>query len=453
MTETTQPDRIVIVEDDRELRAFLSEVLEDAGYETDAFPTADKALASLRDGLDADLVLTDLIMPGMRGEELIERLRSERPELDLIVITAFGSVDSAIQLLKGGAQDYLPKPFGRDELLMRVARALEESRLRRELVRLAREPGLGLPGFVAASRPMQAMFGVVRQSATSPHSVLITGESGTGKELVARAVHTLSGRRAFVAVNCGALPEHLLESELFGHEKGAFTGADRGREGLFEAAHGGTLFLDELSELPPTLQPKLLRALDEGEVRRLGSTRSHRVDVRVVAASNRDLEAEVESGRFRDDLYWRVNVIQIEVPPLRDRPADIPLLAEHFLAGAARAANRPEPPISREAMAVMTRYAWPGNVRELRHAIERAVVLTRADEIGVQDLPPRVRDAGEGSERLRKASENRMTLDELERTYILDVLRSVDGNKSKASELLGIDRKTLYRKLEAYGQG
>jgi len=443
-------ERVVVVEDDRELRTFLAEVLDDAGFETTTFGTADRALASLIGGLDADLILTDLIMPGMRGDELLTELRRHRPELDVIVITAFGSVDSAIRLVKGGAQDYLPKPFGRDELLLRVNRALSESRLRRELARLVRESGPTLPGFVAASRAMQGVFSVIRQSAGSHHPVLVTGESGTGKELVARAVHALSGRRAFVAVNCGALPESLLESELFGHEKGAFTGADRPKEGLFEAADGGTLFLDELSELPLPLQPKLLRALDDGEVRRVGSTRAHEVDVRIVAASNKDLEAEVGRGAFREDLFWRVNVIHIEVPPLRERPADIPLLAEHFVEHASRASRKATLKISRDAMAAMTRYAWPGNVRELRHAVERAVVLSATGEVDLFDLPPRVREAGEVAERVRRATDGKLTLDELERAYILEVLTSVGGNKSRAADILGIDRKTLYRKLGEY---
>jgi DNA-binding NtrC family response regulator len=450
LDESHEMERIVVVEDDRELRVFLVEVLEEAGYATEAFGTADKALESLLGGLDADLVLTDLIMPGMRGEELLKHLRADRPELDVIVITAFGSVDSAIRLVKGGAHDYLPKPFSRDELLLRVNRALSESRLRREVARLTREPGVTLPGFIAASRVMQRVFDIVRKSANSSHSVLVTGESGTGKELVARALHALSGRRKFVAVNCGALPETLLESELFGHEKGAFTGADRMKEGLFEAAHRGTLFLDELSELPTSLQPKLLRALDDGEVRRVGSTEARTVDVRVVAASNKDLEAEVARGGFREDLYWRVNVLHIELPPLRERPADIPLLAEHFLEQASRTARKGSMGITREAMAAMTHYAWPGNVRELRHAIERAVVLAARNEIGIEDLPPRIRDGGELATRVRKAAEGKSTLDELEHAYIVEVLATVGGNKSRAAEILGIDRKTLYRKLDGH---
>jgi two-component system response regulator HydG len=297
---------------------------------------------------------------------------------------------------------------------------------------------------------MQRVFDIVRKSANSSHSVLVTGESGTGKELVARALHALSGRRKFVAVNCGALPETLLESELFGHEKGAFTGADRMKEGLFEAAHRGTLFLDELSELPTSLQPKLLRALDDGEVRRVGSTEARTVDVRVVAASNKDLEAEVARGGFREDLYWRVNVLHIELPPLRERPADIPLLAEHFLEQASRTARKGSMGITREAMAAMTHYAWPGNVRELRHAIERAVVLAARNEIGIEDLPPRIRDGGELATRVRKAAEGKSTLDELEHAYIVEVLATVGGNKSRAAEILGIDRKTLYRKLDGH---
>ncbi len=448
--EPRGPDRIVVVEDDHELRTFLAEVLQEAGFSTETFSTADKALASLTEGLQADLVVTDVLMPGMRGDELLRELRHRRPELDVIVITAFASVDAAIELVKAGAYDYLPKPFGPDQLLLRVKRALTESRLRREIAELIRTPSAGLPGFIGASRQVQELFAIVRRSADSNNPVLITGESGTGKELVARAVHLLSGRRNFVPINCGALPDTLLESELFGHQKGAFTGADRETEGLFEAAHGGTLFLDELSELPLPLQPKLLRALEEGEVRRVGATRTRHVDVRIVAASNRDLEEEVRQGRLREDLYWRVNAIHVEIPPLRERAADIPLLAEHFLSAAAASNNRDTPLIHRDAMAAITRYGWPGNARELRHAMERALVLSSTDDIRVEDLPPRIREAGGLTERVTRAAERSATLEDVERTYVLETLRRLQGNKSRAAEVLGIDRKTLYRKLEGY---
>jgi two-component system response regulator PilR (NtrC family)/two-component system response regulator HydG len=449
------PERIVVVEDDRDLREFLAEALADAGYAVEAFPTADAALGRLAAGEPADLVVTDLILPGMRGHELLREIRARRPELNVVVITAFGSIDSAIELMKAGAYDYLTKPFGTDELLLTVERALQESRLRREVARLSRAAAAPPPGFVGASRPMQELFRLLSRIADSGHPVLVTGESGTGKELVAGALHRYSGRSAFVAVNCAALPENLLESELFGHVKGAFTGADRDKVGLFHAADGGTLFLDEVGELPPALQPKLLRVLESGEVRRVGATEAHRVDVRVVAATNRDLEEEVRDGRFREDLFWRLNVLHVAVPPLRERTADIPLLAEHFLAASGPAAGSSRPGarrISREALAMLTSYPWPGNVRELRNAIARAATLASTEEVRAEDLPPRVREVGRAATLVAGASQRRLPLRELEREYILEVLRQTAGNKSRAAEILGLDRKTLYRKLAEFGQ-
>jgi DNA-binding NtrC family response regulator len=438
-------ERIILVEDDLELRAFLREALEDAGYAVTDFATADAASLYLRDGGTADAVVTDLIMPGMRGHELLDEIRAGRPELNVIIITAFGAIDSAIALVKAGAYDYLTKPFSTDELLLTLERALEESRLRREVAHLSQSAGAPLPGCVGASRAMHEVYDLVRRAAGSASPVLITGESGTGKELVARAVHQLSSRTGrFIAINCAALPENLLESELFGHEKGTFTGADRDKPGLFEAADRGTLFLDEITDLPAALQPKLLRALEEGEVRRLGATQARAVNVRIVAATNRDLEQQVAQGQFRDDLYWRLHVLHVHVPPLRERVADIPLLAEHFLGGR---------PASPEAMAVLTAYPWPGNVRELRNALERAATLAAAREIRAADLPPRIREAGGAAARVADASRRNLPLRELERAYILEVLRQNGGNKSRAADILGLDRKTLYRKLEEYREG
>jgi DNA-binding NtrC family response regulator len=438
------PEHVVLAEDDRELRAFLAEALDDAGYEVSDFATADAALDYLIRGGTADAVVTDLILPGMRGHELLAEIRARRPEINVVIITAFGAIDSAIALVKAGAYDYLTKPFSTDELLLSLERALEESRLRREVARLSRSAHAPLPGFIGASRAMQEVYDLVHRAAAAALPALITGESGTGKELVARALHELSGRAGrFVAVNCAALPENLLESELFGHEKGAFTGAGREKQGLLEAAHRGTLFLDEVTELPMALQPKLLRALEEGEVRRLGSTQPRRFDVRFVAATNREIEQEVAAGRFRDDLYWRLHVLHMHVPPIRERTADIPLLAEHFLGGR---------PIAADAVAAMTAYPWPGNVRELRNAVERAATLATAREIRVDDLPPRVRDANPAALRVAEASRRSLPLRDLERAYILEVLRQNGGNKSRTAEILGLDRKTLYRKLSEIGE-
>jgi DNA-binding NtrC family response regulator len=435
------PDRIVVAEDDRELRSFLAEVLEDAGYEVHAFGNAELALEHIVDGGGADLVVTDLMMPGMRGQELLAAVREQKPAVNVIAITAFGSIDSAIQLVKQGAYDYLTKPFGTDDFMLTVSRALEESRLRREVAALAGTAGAPLTGFVGSSRPMRDLFALIRRAGPSQRSVLVSGESGTGKELVARAIHATSGRSTFVAVNCSAFPENLLESELFGHEKGAFTGADRVHVGLFEAANTGTLFLDEVGDLPPALQPKLLRALESGEIRRVGATRSLPIDVRVVAATNKDLEAEVREGRFREDLYWRLNVLNFVVPPLRERVADIPLLAEHFADGRR---------VSADAMALLTSYPWPGNVRELRNALDRAVALSAADEIRPEDLPPRTQRTAHAAVIVADASRRQVPLRDLEKEYIIEILKQVGGNKTRAADILGLDRKTLYRKLEEY---
>jgi DNA-binding NtrC family response regulator len=436
------PDRILLAEDDRELREFLEEALAEAGYAVDAFASADDAYRFLAAGEPIDVVISDLIMPGMRGHELLQKVHESHAELNVIIITAFGAIDSAIELVKAGAYDYLPKPFSTDELLLTVERALEESRLRREVAQLGRSATASLPGFVGASRAIQDVYELVHRAAASGMPALITGESGTGKELVARALHTLSGRPGqFVAVNCAALPENLLESELFGHDKGAFTGADRDRPGLLEAASRGTLFLDEITELPAALQPKLLRALEEGEVRRLGSTQPRRFDVRFVAATNRDLDQEIADGRFRQDLYWRLHVLPIHLPPLRERIADIPLLAEHFLAGRA---------IASDALAMLTAYPWPGNVRELRNALDRAATLADAHQILPRDLPASVRNAAGATAQVAEASSRQLPLRDVERAYILEILRQTGGNKSRTAEILGVDRKTLYRKLDEY---
>jgi DNA-binding NtrC family response regulator len=433
-------ERVVVVEDETAVRDLLEEVLRGAGYDVMGYPNGLTALEALHGGTEADLVISDLRMPGMGGDELLTQLRASRPELNVVVITAFGSIESAIEMVKAGAYDYLTKPFGSDELLLTVQRAMQESRLRREVSRLARGEN-GVPGLIGASRAMREVAARIVRVAGSPLPVLITGESGTGKELVARAVHQASGRGALVAVNCAALPLDLLESELFGHQRGAFSGAVRDKPGLFEAAHGGTLFLDEIGDLPLALQPKLLRALESGEIRRLGSTSPQLVDTRVLAATNKDLAEEVRTGRFRQDLFWRLNVLSIRVPALRERVPDIPLLVEHFAAGR---------PVSAEAMARLTAHPWPGNVRELRNAIERALAMRTGDSIEARDLAELSTETTGGL--LAGSIEQQVPLRELERSYILMVLETVRGNKSRAAEILGLDRKTLYRKLEEFAQ-
>jgi two-component system response regulator HydG len=380
-------------------------------------------------------------------------------------MTAFGSIESAIELIKAGAFDYLTKPLATDDLLLAVDRALEESRGRRHEAQRARLAETVVPpGFVGDSPAMRALYQLIGRAGRSSHPVLITGESGTGKELVARALHARSNRGAFVTVNCGALPENLLESELFGHERGAFTGAERRKDGLFQVADGGTLFLDEIAELPLPLQPKLLRALEQSEVRPVGAVVSQTVDVRLLAATNRNLEEEVTAGRFRDDLFWRLNVLQVEVPPLRARTDDIPALAHHFLArGTGEGKISPRPPgedpaeahtipasFSPDALAALTFFPWPGNVRELRNAIYRAATLASGSQVTLADLPERIASGGQIAERLSEAARRHLTVREMERLYILEIVRQVSGNKSRAAEILGLDRKTLYRKLDEY---
>jgi len=434
------------------MRDLLQEVLEEAGHETLAAADGRAALAHVeREGEHLDLVVTDVRMPGLSGDELLAAVRERRSEVPVVVITAFGSVEQAVEMVKRGAHQYLTKPFQTAELLRVVAEALEASAPRREQARLRREMPAAPAHIVGASRPVRELFESVKRAGRSASTVLVTGESGTGKELVARAVHEASGRAgAFVPINCAAIPAELIESELFGHTGQAFTGARAARAGLFESADGGTVFLDEVGELPLQVQPKLLRVLQEGAVRRVGADREKAVSVRVVAATNRDLEAEVRAGRFREDLFWRLNVIHLHVPPLRERAIDIPLLVEHF-ASKASGANGSEPlRVSREALAVLTAYPWPGNVRELENAVERAAAFANGDEITAADLPERVRTSGEAASLVARASAQRLTLDELEREYILETLRRTGGNKSRAAEMLGLDRKTLYRKLDEY---
>jgi len=442
-------ERILLAEDDRELRALLTEVLEEAGWAVTAVASGREAILQL-DLPDLGLVVTDLMIPGRSGQEVLRTVRRQRPEVNVVVITAFGSIESAIELVKEGAFDYLTKPFSNAELLLTVQRALEESQPRRESAAVSRTFHAP-PGFVGSSSAMRALLEMIGKVARSTLPVLVTGETGTGKELVARSVHEASGRGPFVPVNCAALPEHLLESELFGHERGAFTGADKVKTGLFEEAQGGTLFLDEVGELPAPLQPKLLRALEEGEIRRVGATRPIHVDVRLVAATNRDLEEEVAAGRFREDLFWRLNGLALHVPPLRERPADIPALVEHYLArfaadrlGAAR--------MTPEALTLLASYPWPGNVRELRSVVERATTLAAGGPVGVDVLPDRVRHGGLLRATIQEAANRQLSLAEVERAYILEILRIAGGNKSRAAEILGLDRKTLYRKLLEYAR-
>lgn len=444
--------KILIVEDDPDLRDLLQDDLEDAGYNVSVAIDGRAALAHLERNQEVlDLIITDVRMPGVGGDQILSAMREKRPESPVIVITAFGSVEQAVEMVKAGAFQYLTKPFDSEELLKTVETALAESAPQREQARLRREIPSTPARIVGASRPMQELFKLISRAARSNSTVLVTGESGTGKELVARSIHEMSGRAGgFVPVNCAAIPAELIESELFGHTGQAFTGARQSRAGLFESADGGTIFLDEIGELPLAMQPKLLRVLQEGTVRRVGADKEKAVDVRIIAATNRDLEKEVAEGRFREDLFWRLNVIHLHITPLRERPFDIPLLVEHFLGKlAARTDGKTMSPTP-ETLAILTAYSWPGNARELENAVERAVALAEGFTIKPEDLPERVRTGGQTTGIMARAKESRMTLRELEREYIIETLRLTRGNKSRAAEILGFDRRTLHRKLDEY---
>jgi DNA-binding NtrC family response regulator len=444
--------RILIAEDDADLRDLLQDELEDAGYETVAAIDGRAALAHIEREREAfDLLITDMKMPGATGDQLLSAMRDKRPEAPVIVITAFGSVEQAVEMVKAGAFQYLTKPFDADDMLATVEQAMTDSAPQREQARVRREMPAAPKRIVGASRPMQDLFKLIARAARNTSTVLITGESGTGKEVVARSIHDLSERKgAFVPINCAAIPSELIESELFGHTGQAFTGARQARAGLFEAADGGTLFLDEIGELPLQTQPKLLRVLQESTVRRVGADHERAVNVRVIAATNRDLEKEVAEARFREDLYWRLNVIHLHIPPLRERPFDVPLLVEHFLGRLADRAKQSPLDMSPEALAVLTAYSWPGNVRELENVLERSVAMADGPVIKGADLPDRVRSSGKTGSLLTRARDQRMTLAQLEKEYILETLRLTGGNKSRAAEILGFDRRTLHRKLDEY---
>ncbi len=451
LPETTTPRaRILIVEDDREMCRFLADLLIEEGYEVKATCDGKAALENYRqDGFD--VTITDLMMPEMKGAELVRRLREIDPEALVLVITGFGSIESAVELMRSGAFTYLTKPFRADEILLNVGRALEQRGLRRELHRLRREVEgrYGLNNIVGKSAPMQRIFDMVTRIQDLPANVLICGESGTGKELVARAIHynSIRSRAAFLAVNCAAIPETLLESELFGYVRGAFTDAKRDRRGLFEEANGGTLFLDEISEIPVNLQAKLLRVIEDKEVRPLGTNHAEKVDTRILAATNQNLEDLVRQGKFRQDLFYRLNVINLTLCPLRERVEDISLLIEHFIEKFSAHATRKITGVTEEALDALLHYSWPGNIRELQHVIERAVLLGKGEMISTHDIPAQmVRESHRAL--LDEAVGQGCTLKELEQTYIARILEKTNGNKTEAASILGIDRTTLYRKLD-----
>jgi two-component system response regulator AtoC len=454
------PAEILIVEDDEGLRSLLAEDGEDAGAQVTTAASAEEAVAQLREVVP-DLVVSDLRLPGMSGMDLLCETRSMPVPPAFIVITAFGSISQAVEALKAGADDFLPKPLDLDHFMITVERSLETRRLRREVQRMREWVGTDhFHGMIGASRPMRTLFDQIRQVAGAQGPVLIVGESGVGKELVAQALHA-EGPRAnqpFRAVNCAGVPGELLESEFFGHEKGAFTGAQASREGLFRAADGGTLLLDEVTEMPMALQAKLLRVLQEGTVRPVGSAREEPVDVRVLASTNRDLAAEIEEGRFREDLFYRLETFTLSVPPLRERGDDLDRLAAHFLKRYAAQADAAAETLAPDTIEHLRSYPFPGNVRELENAIERAVTFSTGEAIEIADLPARIREHNEpapesgttaGLSPLLSGPDGLPTLDEIERRYIDYVLTRVDGNKRRAAQLLDIGRRTLYRKLDS----
>ena len=447
---------VLVAEDDRVARDLLCEILRGEGFNVDAVDDGAGAIERAAPGR-YDLVVSDVRMERSGGLDVLKAFTDKAPGTPVILITAFGDVTGAMEAIQRGAYDYVSKPFNIEELKLTVARALERRRLMAEhKAAPAAENKTQIEDIVGKSGKMLDVYKLVARVAPSTATVLVNGESGTGKELVARAIHTHSPRvrAAFVPVNCTALTESLLESELFGHARGAFTGAIAAKRGLFEMANGGTLFLDEIGDMGPKMQAQLLRTLQDGEVRPVGGTESIRVDVRLVCATNKDLDDEVKSGRFREDLYFRINVVTVTLPPLRDRREDIPILVAHVLGKVARREGRPAAAMSTEALRLLSAYDWPGNVRELQNAVERAVAVAKGDVILPSDLPPEVSGV-EGPRTAGTAGiiDDRPTLAELERRYIALLLSECGGNKKKAAERLGIDRRTLYRALERTGEG
>jgi len=440
---------ILVVDDERGIRALCSDVLGRAGYEVEAVDSAAGAIAATN-RRRFDLILCDINLPDQDGVSLLPKLLVGDTPPAVLLITAYPSIDTAVRGMKLGARDYIGKPFSPDELRLVVRRALAEDELQRKHGELTHRLAYG--SMIGDSPAMRQMRTLIDKAAQSDATVLITGESGTGKELVARALH-FAGRRAggaFVPVNCGALVGTLLDSELFGHVRGAFTGADTSKRGLFVAADAGTLFLDEIGELPLDLQPKLLRALQDGEVKPVGGTTAIRVDARLIAATNRTLETQIKLGAFREDLFYRLAVITIEVPPLRNRPGDIALLARHFAEQAALRAERGRLVLTDAALVHLAAQPWPGNVRELENTIERAVILATGDVLDVADVAgPRSVQPGASFQTF--TGDNVPTLDELEHAHILKVLEMCEGQKTKAAQLLGINRTTLWKKLRQYG--
>ncbi len=431
---------ILVVDDSPDTLEVLQRNLSSEGYRVHTASGVLEAIDLLKT-TSVDLVITDLKMPRISGIDLVRHVRENLPETGVMMVTGFATIESAVEAVKTGAEEYLSKPFTDEELTAAVERVLAKLRDRRAVN--GAEPERGAYGIIGESAAIGEVFSAIKKTAATSATVLITGESGVGKELVARAIHYAGSRASapFVPVNCGAIPEQLVESELFGHVKGAFTGATESREGFFQAADGGAVFLDEISELSPSTQVKLLRVLQDGEVLMVGSSQPRHVDVRILAATNKDLRALVEKGSFREDLFFRVSVINIEVPPLRERGNDILLVTNHLTSKLAKATGKAAPRFSNEALTALKNYSWPGNIRELENVLSHVLVMGEGENIDVRDLPSLMRFRIEPSERATR------TLAEVEIEYIKNVLSSVGGNRTKAARILGIDRKTLRKKL------
>jgi DNA-binding NtrC family response regulator len=447
--------RILVVEDDPDGRRSVTEAITDYGFEVVAVATAQEGWQSFQ-AAPCDVVLTDLVLPDHDGLAVLARIRQMDPEVPVLIMTAYGSVDSAVGALKAGAYDYITKPLDLDDLQLKLNRALETRRLRAEVDRLRQsvQERYGLQAIVAASPAMREVIRQVRTLADTTATVLIQGESGTGKELVARALHA-EGRRTrapFVAVNCGAMTESLLESELFGHEKGAFTGAAGRHKGAFERADGGTLFLDEVGDAPPAVQVKLLRVLEDREIVRVGGSEPFKVDVRLISASNRDLEALVESGKFREDLFYRLKVVTVQLPPLRDRRDDVRPLADRFIAAACRDHGRTIGTILPGFYEALEQYDWPGNARQLRNVIESAVIMATRNALGPDDLVLKSGRAAAGAVAPNGLTlADTMTFAEMEKQILVEMLKRHEGNRTLVADKLGISRRTIQRKVQEYG--
>ncbi len=453
--------RIVIVDDEADLASSCQRLLDGNGYRTAVAHSGEEGIETVRQDA-SDLVLTDLKMPGMGGMELLKQVKAESPETVVVMMTAFSTIEDAVEAMRLGAADFIPKPFTPEHLSIVVERVLEDSELRKENRSLKEQLGreYSFDNIIGRSVPMVQIFESIKKIADSNINVLITGASGTGKELIARSIHTNSFRhgKPFVPINCGALPENLVESEIFGYEKGAFTGAAKSRPGLLEEADGGTFFLDEIGELPHTLQVKFLRALEDGSFRRLGSNQERESDFRLICATNQNLDLAVEEGDFREDLFYRINTFPIHLPPLKQRRDDIILLANHYLQVFAEKNRKPAVGIDDSAMELMTAHEWRGNVRELQNVLERALILASGDSISVDDLPEAVKRSGDREAEPQveyyldlpfKDAKERL-IEDFERRYITDVLKNFKGNISRSAEHSGIDRRSLHRLLSKY---